>query len=83
MSISHEAPKRSLLERGVNWDEHFNRRLGVVATVAAGGLAFLGLPVAATYAAIFAGGNFAAAEVEKRAGLSLAKHRLGKVATSH
>lgn len=83
MSASQESPKRGLLERGVNWDEQFNRRLGIIATVAAGGLAFAGLPVAATCAAIFAGGNFATAEIERRVGLTLTTRRIGKVATNH
>lgn len=72
--------KGSLLERGLKWDEHFNRRLGVVAVAVAGVAAVAGAPVIATGAALFAGGGFAAAEIERRVGSSLEKRRLGKQA---
>lgn len=79
-TVSYEAPKKSLLERGLKWDEHFNRRLGAVAAVVCGGLAVAGFPVAAAWTGAFAAGNFAVAEVEQRAGHSLAKRRLGTAA---
>lgn len=61
-----DTQKGNIAERLLRWDVGFQRRLGVVATGAAGLLAIAGLPVAATWTAIFAGGNFAAAEIEKR-----------------
>lgn len=69
-----------LLERGLRWDEHFNRRLGVIATGAAVGLAAINAPVLAAYTALFAGGNFAVAELEKRLIDPLTQHRLGEKA---
>lgn len=69
--------KGGLVERGLRWDVGFNRKLGVAATVLAAGAAAISAPVVATGLALFAGGNFVAAEVEKRAADSLTKHRLG------
>jgi len=66
----------SLLERGLRWDVTFQRRIGVVATVAAGGLAIAGAPSIAVFGtAAFAGGNFAASEIEQRMADSLGKER--------
>ena len=65
-TASHEKPKGSLIERGLRWDIGFNRRMGVVATAAAGGIAILGAPVVAGFAAMYAAGNFVVAEGEQR-----------------
>ena len=64
------------LERGLRWDITVQRRLGVVATAAAGGLAIAGAPSIAVFGtAAFAGGNFAASEIEQRMADSLGKER--------
>lgn len=73
---SLEKQPGSIAERLLRWDVRFQRRLGVLATVAAGGLAAAGLPpvwVAGT--AAFAAGNFVAAEVEDRAANGLERSR--------
>lgn len=57
---------QSLVERGLRWDVGFNRRLGVVALIAAGGVSVAGAPMVGAKLAAFAGFSFAAAEVEKR-----------------
>jgi len=80
MSNPGEHHQTGLLERGLKWDEHFNRRLGAIAAVATGGLALAGFPVAAGWVGAFAAGNLATAEVERRVGRSFEKRRLGKEA---
>lgn len=77
-TISHEKPKGGFIERGLRWDEHFNRRLGIVATGAAGVLMVFGAPAVAGIAAMVAGGNFVAAEIDKRLVTSLDNRRTGK-----
>ena len=77
-TVSHEKPRGGLIERSLRWDEHFNRRLGVVATGAAGVLMVFGAPAVAGFAAIVAGGNFMAAEIDKRLVTSQENRRAGK-----
>lgn len=74
-TVSHEKPKGGFIERGLRWDEHFNRSLGVVATGAAGVLVLFGAPAAAGIAAVVAGGNFMAAELDKRLITSVNKNK--------
>lgn len=62
-----------LVERGLRWDVDFNRKLGAVSLAASFGLAIIGNPVAATKVALFAGANFAAAEISARFDRSLKK----------
>lgn len=64
--VPSKAEKQGSVERVFRWDEHFNRRLGVISIVAAGVFSIAGAPVAAGYAALFGGGNLAAAEIGKR-----------------
>lgn len=77
----HEQP--GLVERGLRWDTRFNCKLGVAATVAAFGMAAVAAPaVVVTGTALFAGGNFAAAELSKRAGDYFETRRtMGKIAS--
>lgn len=56
----------SALERGLKWDAGFNRRLGAASIAASFGFAIIGNPVAAAKIALFAGANFAAAEISDR-----------------
>lgn len=56
----------SFVERGLRWDIGFNRKLGLAAMVAAGGAAVAGAPVVGAKIAMFAGANFAFAEIESR-----------------
>lgn len=80
MTASANKQKLPLLERGLRWDIRFNRGIGIIAVGAAGVATVAGASAAAGYAALFAGGNFLAAEVEKRAADGMAKRRLGKTA---
>lgn len=74
--------KPGLIERGLRWDTSFNRRLGAASTVAAFAAAAINAPVAATYLALFAGGNFAVVEMEKRYADDITKKRIGNTAYS-
>ncbi len=80
MSTSANNERGGLLERGLRWDVNFNRGLGMIAVGVAGIASVAGAPVVAGYAALFAGGNFAVAEVEKRAADSMTNRRLGTTA---
>ena len=79
MTLSSER-KPGILERGLEWDARFNNRLGVLATGLAFGAAALNVPIAATFLAVAAAGNFATSIIEKRVARSFAKRRLGKTA---
>lgn len=75
MKRAEESPEgQSLVERGLNWDIGFNRKLGVVALVAAGGISVAGAPFLGAKLAMFAGASFAVAEIEKRFVSSIEKH---------
>ena len=68
-----EKREEGTIERGLKWDVSFNRRLGAVSIAASFGLAVIGNPIAATKVALFAGANFAAAEISARLARSFEK----------
>lgn len=66
---------QGIIERGLRWDVGFNRRLGVVALIAAGGVAVAGAPVAGAKIAMIAGASFAGAEISNRLARSFENKR--------
>jgi hypothetical protein len=70
--------RRGIIERGLRWDVGFNRRLGVVALLAAGGVTIAGAPVIGAKIAMFAGASFAGAEISNRLARSLENKRASR-----
>ena len=58
--------RQGIVERSLRWDVGFNRRLGIVALLAAGGVTIAGAPVVGAKIAMFAGASFAGAEISNR-----------------
>ena len=63
------------IEKSLRWDVGFNRKLGVVALLAAGGAAVAGAPILGAKITMFAGASFAGAEISNRLARSFENKR--------